>query len=156
MAPESEHISYVHELAGHHIAVGPEGSTTELSARTALKAAGLNIANTALENYSFSASVDSVLNGKLDAVHSFAGIPVHSLTDLASQTPCRLLEYTDEELQKNSCSQPLLRPRHRPSRYLSGTNQDAENLRNQMPSLRGRIHGRTAGLHHHQDSRRIP
>ena len=64
MAPESEHISYVHELAGHHIAVGPEGSTTELSARTALKAAGLNIANTALENYSFSASVDSVLNGK--------------------------------------------------------------------------------------------
>lgn len=46
------------------------------------KAAGLNIANTALENYSFSASVDSVLNGKLDAVHSFAGIPVHSLTDL--------------------------------------------------------------------------
>ena len=27
MAPESEHISYVHELAGHHIAVGPEGST---------------------------------------------------------------------------------------------------------------------------------
>ena len=155
MAPESEHISYVHELAGHHIAVGLEGSTTELSARTALRAAGLNIANTALENYSFSASVDSVLNGKLDAVHSFAGIPMHSLTDLASQTPCRLLEYTDEELQK--FLQPaLLRPRHRPSRYLSGTNQDTENLRNQMPSLRGRIHGRTAGLHHYQDSRRIP
>ena len=107
MAPESEHISYVHELAGHHIAVGPEGSTTELSARTALKAAGLNIANTALENYSFSASVDSVLNGKLDAVHSFAGIPVHSLTDLASQTPCRLLEYTDEELQKILAASPF-------------------------------------------------
>lgn len=107
MAPESEHISYVHELAGHHIAVGPEGSTTELSARTALRAAGLNIANTALENYSFSASVDSVLNGKLDAVHSFAGIPVHSLTDLASQTPCRLLEYTDEELQKILAASPF-------------------------------------------------
>ena len=107
MAPESEHISYVHELAGHHIAVGPEGSTTELSARTALKAAGLNIANTALENYSFSASVDSVLSGKLDAVHSFAGIPVHSLTDLASQTPCRLLEYTDEELQKILAASPF-------------------------------------------------
>lgn len=89
MAPESEHISYVHELAGHHIAVGPEGSTTELSARTALKAAGLNIANTALENY------------------SFAGIPVHSLTDLASQTPCRLLEYTDEELQKILAASPF-------------------------------------------------
>ena len=75
----------------------------------------LNIANTALENYSFSASVDSVLNGKLDAVHSFAGIPVHSLTDLASQTPCRLLEYTDEELQKflqpaPSTSAPLSQP----------------------------------------------
>lgn len=73
----------------------------------ALKAAGLNIANTALENYSFSASVDSVLNGKLDAVHSFAGIPVHSLTDLASQTPCRLLEYTDEELQKILAASPF-------------------------------------------------
>ena len=85
----------------------PEPFRTELSARTALKAAGLNIANTALENYSFSASVDSVLNGKLDAVHSFAGIPVHSLTDLASQTPCRLLEYTDEELQKILAASPF-------------------------------------------------
>ena len=106
MAPESEHISYVHELAGHRIAVGPEGSTTELSARMALKAAGLNVSNTAFENYSFTASVDSVLNGKLDAVHSFAGIPVHSLTDLASQTPCRLLKYTDEELEKILASTP--------------------------------------------------
>lgn len=156
MAPESEHISYVHELAGHHIAVGPEGSTTELSARTALKAAGLNIANTALENYSFSASVDSVLNGKLDAVHSFAGIPVHSLTDLGQPDALPPCWSTLTKNCKNSCSQPLLRPRHRPSRYLSGTNRDTENLRNQMPSLRGRIHGRTAGLHHHQDSRRIP
>ncbi len=107
MAPESEHISYVHDLAGHSIAVGPEGSTTELSARMALKAAGLSAANTDLENYSFASSVDSVLRGTLDAVHSFAGIPVHSLCELSSKTPCRLLKYTNEELDKILDSTPV-------------------------------------------------
>lgn len=106
MAPESEHLFYVHDLAGHHIAVGPEGSTTELSARIALKAAGLNSSNTDMQNCSFAASINSVLNGTLDAVHSFAGIPVHSLTELSEQTPCRLLRYTEDELKKILNSTP--------------------------------------------------
>ena len=106
MAPESEHLFYVHDLAGHRIAVGPEGSTTELSARIALKAAGLNSSNTDMQNYSFASSIRSVLNGTLDAVHSFAGIPVHSLTELSEQTPCRLLRYTEDELQKILSSTP--------------------------------------------------
>ena len=54
MAPESEHISLTFmNSPDTTLPSDQKGSTTELSARTALKAAGLNIANTALENYSF-------------------------------------------------------------------------------------------------------
>ncbi len=84
-----------------------------------------------LKNYSFSASVDSVLNGKLDAVHSFAGIPVHSLTDLASQTlpPGSTLTKNC----KKFCSQPL----HTRATVPAGTYPgQTETLKpsNQMPS----------------------
>lgn len=126
MAPESKKITYVHELSGHRIAVGPEGSTTELSARMALKAAGLNAANTAMENYSFSSSVDSVLRGTLDAVHSFAGIPVHSLSELSSKTPCRLLKYTDEELDKILASTPVYVRATVPTGTYTGQTEDLE------------------------------
>lgn len=107
MAPESEPLFYVHDLAGHRIAVGPEGSTTELSAQIALNAAGLNSSNTDMQNCSFAASINSVLNGTLDAVHSFAGTPVHSLTELSEQTPCRLLRYTEDELKNILSSTPV-------------------------------------------------
>lgn len=126
MAPESEHISYVHELAGHRIAIGPEGSTTELSARMALKAAGLSAANTDLENHSFTSSVDSVLRGTLDAVHSFAGIPVHSLCELSSKTPCRVLKYTKDELDKILSSTPVYIRAIVPAGTYTGQTEDLE------------------------------
>lgn len=98
IAPESLGIEYVHELLGKRVAVGPEDSTSELSARVALAAVGLTADNTALENQGLGSGGVALLNGELDALQGFAGIPVKGLSDLAEQTPCRVLRFTEEEL----------------------------------------------------------
>lgn len=98
IAPESLGIEYVHDLLGKRVAVGPEDSTTELSARVALAAVGLSAENTTLENQGLGSGGEALLNGELDALNGFAGIPVKGLSDLAERTPCRLLRFTDEEL----------------------------------------------------------
>lgn len=98
IAPKSLGFEYVHELLGKRVAVGPEESTSELSARVALAAVGLTANNTTLENQGLGSGGVALLNGELDALQGFAGIPVKGLSDLAEQTPCRLLRFTDEEL----------------------------------------------------------
>jgi TRAP transporter TAXI family solute receptor len=98
MAPRSLGIEYVHDLLGKRVAVGPEDSTTELSARVSLAAVGLTTGNTTLENQGLGSGGEALLNGELDALNGFAGIPVKGLSDLAEQTPCRLLRFTEEEL----------------------------------------------------------
>lgn len=100
MAPTDKNVSYVHDLAGLRIAIGPKGSTTEYSARIALDASGITSDNSALVNYGIGSGSENVLNGQLDAIHGFAGIPIGGLTELAESTPCRLLLYTPEELSE--------------------------------------------------------
>ncbi|WP_164997158.1 TAXI family TRAP transporter solute-binding subunit [Clostridium minihomine] len=91
---------YVHDLLGKRVAVGPEESTTDLSARIALQVVGINSENTQLQNYGIGSGSRALKEGTLDAVHGLAGIPVKSMRDLAQQVPCRLLSYTDEEINE--------------------------------------------------------
>lgn len=100
MAPDSGNIIYVHDLKGKRIAVGPQGSTTELSARIALETVGLNPSNTTFENYGLGSGGIEVERGTIDALHGFAGTPINGLTQLADAIPCHLLKYTDQELKR--------------------------------------------------------
>lgn len=98
MAPDSLGVEYVHDLLGKRVAVGPEDSTTELSARVALNVVGINSENTTLKNQGLGTGAAALKSRELDALHAFAGIPVKGLSDLALQEPCHLLRFTDEEL----------------------------------------------------------
>ena len=100
MAPDALGITYVHELIGKQISVGPKDSTTELSARTALAALGLNETNTAFQNYGLGSGGYEIEKGNVDAIHGFAGIPIAGLTQLSEKVPSRLLKYTGEELDQ--------------------------------------------------------
>ncbi|MEA4933910.1 MAG: TAXI family TRAP transporter solute-binding subunit [Lawsonibacter sp.] len=93
-------VTYVHDLLGKRVAVGPESSTTELSARTALQVVGIDSTNTTLANYGLGSGCTAVEAGELDAVHGMAGIPISAMQKLAATEPCRLLLYTDEELDE--------------------------------------------------------
>ena len=99
MAPESAGLTYVHDLNGKSAAIGPQGSTTDLSARIAIDVVGLGSSTTLVNSGLGSGSV-AVREGKLDAVHGFAGVPISGLTELAESVPCRLLKYTPAELKK--------------------------------------------------------
>lgn len=99
IAPVSLGAEYVHDLAGKRIGMGPQESTTELSARTALAVLGLDRDGTKLVNCGLGDGARMVQQGELDAIHGFSGAPVGGLTELAQQEPCRLLRYTQEELQ---------------------------------------------------------
>ena len=100
MAPSSEGLRYVHELAGRRVVIGPQGSTTDLAARIALQTAGITSSNTTLENFGLGYGSQEVMKGNMDAVHGFAGIPIYGLTELAQAVPCRVLKYTPKELEK--------------------------------------------------------
>ena len=107
MAPDSGGLTFVHDIAGRRAAVGPQGSTTEAVARTALEAAGVTDSNATLLNYGLGSGSRAVTLGELDAVHGFAGIPISGLTELAQSVPCHLLTYTKEELSEIISSNPF-------------------------------------------------
>lgn len=98
LAPSSLGIEYVHDLKGKRIGIGPQASTTEISARIVLEATGIDQNNTTLENCGLGSGSESVKNGTLDAVHGFAGIPISGLSELAEEIPCTVLKYTSDEL----------------------------------------------------------
>lgn len=98
LSPSSLGIRYVHDLRGKRIAVGPQDSTTESSARIAMEAAGVNQNNTTLVNSGLGSGSEEVKAGTLDAVHGFAGIPISGLKELAEEMPCTVLQYTSDEL----------------------------------------------------------
>ncbi len=100
MAADTSGLVYVHDLLGRKVSIGPQDSTTEASALMALQVLGIDSVNTRLAHYGLGSGSDALGQGTVDAVHGFAGIPVKSMADLARAQPCRLLLYTDEELDR--------------------------------------------------------
>lgn len=97
-APSSLDISYVHDLKGHSLSIGPQDSTTELAAKIALDTMDINDKNTELQNCGIGSGAELVAKGELDAVHGFSGAPPGGLSELTDTVPCTILKYTDEEL----------------------------------------------------------
>ena len=100
IAPADSPAAYVHDLGGLRLGVGPQDSTTELSARTAVELLGLDTRKAQLVNCSLEDGARQIAGGSLDALHAFAGVPARSLTWLTQQESCRLLPFTDEELSR--------------------------------------------------------
>ena len=98
IALDSLGVEYVHDLVGKHVGVGPQESTTELSARTAVEVLGLDQGGTQLVNCGLGDGARMVGQRELDAIHGFSGAPVGGLMELAQEQPCTLLKYTPEEL----------------------------------------------------------
>lgn len=91
-------ISYVHDLKSMKIGVGPQNSTTELSARIALQSMDINQENSEFTICGIGSGASAVKKGTLSAIHGFAGVPVSGLTELADSVPCTVLKYTEQEL----------------------------------------------------------
>lgn len=98
--PSSLKLTYVHDLKGYSLSVGPQDSTTELAAQIALDVMGINEENTNLQNLGIGSGAAIVANGEMDAVHGFSGIPTSGITELTNTIPCTILSYTESEITK--------------------------------------------------------
>ena len=100
VALKSSGLTYIHELLGKRVAVGPAASATENATLAAFDAMGIDSSNTSLENLGLGAGADSVGDGILDAAFGFAGLPIGGQLNLAATKEIQVLDMTQEEIDK--------------------------------------------------------
>ena len=97
---KSSGLTYIHELLGKRVAVGPAASATENATLAAFAAMDITKDNTSLENLGLGDGADSVGDGILDAAFGFAGLPIGGQLNLAATKEIQVLDMTQEEIDK--------------------------------------------------------
>lgn len=100
VALKSSGLTYIHDLLGKRVAVGPAASATENATLAAFAAMGITKDNTSLENLGLGDGADSVGDGILDAAFGFAGLPIGGQLNLAATKEIQVLDMTQEEIDK--------------------------------------------------------
>ena len=100
VALKSSGLTYIHELLGKRVAVGPAASATENATLAAFGVMGIDSSNTSLENLGLGDGADSVGDGILDAAFGFAGLPLGGQLNLAATKEIQVLDMTQEEIDK--------------------------------------------------------
>ena len=100
VALKSSGLTYINELLGKRVAVGPAASATENATLAAFGAMGIDSSNTSLENLGLGDGADSVGDGILDAAFGFAGLPIGGQLNLAATKEIQVLDMTQEEIDK--------------------------------------------------------
>ena len=100
VALKSSGLTYIHDLLGKRVAVGPAASATENATLAAFGVMGIDSSNTSLENLGLGDGADSVGGGILDAAFGFAGLPIGGQLNLAATKEIQVLDMTQEEIDK--------------------------------------------------------
>ena len=100
VALKSSGLTYIHDLLGKRVAVGPAASATENATLAAFAAMDITKGNTSLENLGLGDGADSVGDGILDAAFGFAGLPIGGQLNLAATKEIQVLDMTQEEIDK--------------------------------------------------------
>ena len=100
VALKSSGLTYIHDLLGKRVAVGPAASATENATLAAFAAMDITKDNTSLENLGLGDGADSVGDGILDSAFGFAGLPIGGQLNLAATKEIQVLDMTQEEIDK--------------------------------------------------------
>ena len=100
VALKSSGLTYIHDLLGKRVAVGPAASATENATLAAFAAMDITKDNPSLENLGLGDGADSVGDGILDAAFGFAGLPIGGQLNLAATKEIQVLDMTQEEIDK--------------------------------------------------------
>ena len=100
VALKSSGLTYIHDLLGKRVAVGPAASATENATLAAFAAMDITKDNTSLENLGLGDGADSGGDGILDAAFGFAGLPIGGQLNLAATKEIQVLDMTQEEIDK--------------------------------------------------------
>lgn len=91
-------LTYIHDLLGKRVAVGPAASATENATLAAFEVMDITKDNSSLENLGLGDGADSVGDGILDAAFGFAGLPIGGQLNLAATKDIQVLDMTQEEI----------------------------------------------------------
>ena len=100
VALKSSGLTYIHDLLGKRVAVGPAASAPENATLAAFAAMDITKDTTSLENLGLGDGADSVGDGILDAAFGFAGLPIGGQLNLAATKEIQVLDMTQEEIDK--------------------------------------------------------
>ena len=90
VALKSSGLTYIHDLLGKRVAVGPAASATENATLAAFDVMGIDSSNTSLENLGLGDG----------AAFGFAGLPIGGQLNLAATKEIQVLDMTQEEIDK--------------------------------------------------------
>ena len=88
-------ITKIADLKGRRVSIGAEGSGTELNALQILEAYGMGYTDINVDHLGFSASVNALEDGKIDAFFCTAGVPTPAISQLAASGSAHLLSIGD-------------------------------------------------------------
>ena len=122
-------LEAVGDLAGARVSLGPEESTTELTARTVLGHAGVD-ADTGLDAVAmpFEEAAAALEAGEIDAAFAVGPLESPAIEALASSVDIRLLNIEPEVQEAVIAERSSLSPHYVPPFAYSGQDEDAETL----------------------------
>ena len=137
VALKSSGLTYIHDLLGKRVAVGPAASATENATLAAFAAMDITKDNTSLENLGLGDGADSVGDGILDAAFGFAGLPIGGQLNLAATKEIQVLDMTQEEIDKVLAGNAAYIQTTIPAGTYTGQDNDANTFGSRLRSVQG-------------------
>lgn len=102
-------IKNIEDLKGKRIAVGDQGSGTEVNARTLLEGFGITYDDVTVDYLGFSEAADGMKAGKIEAAFFSSGLPNSSLMELEQGLDLQLVTIDQNKLKKIIQSKPYFK-----------------------------------------------
>ncbi|WP_201557814.1 TAXI family TRAP transporter solute-binding subunit [Psychrobacter sp. 72-O-c] len=100
VATQDSGIKNIEDLKGKRIAVGDQGSGTEVNARTLLEGFGLTYDDVEVDYLGFADAADAMKAGKIEAAFFSSGLPNSSLLELEQGLDLQLVTINQDTLGK--------------------------------------------------------
>ncbi len=109
VASQKSGIKNIEDLKGKRIAVGDQGSGTEVNARTLLEGFGMTYDDVEVDYLGFAAAADAMKAGKIEAAFFSSGMPNSSLLELEQGLDLQIVTINQDTLTKIIASKPYFK-----------------------------------------------
>lgn len=109
VASQKSGIKNIEDLKGKRIAVGDQGSGTEVNARTLLEGFGITYDDVKVDYLGFADAADAMKAGKIEAAFFSSGLPNSSLLELEQGIKLQLVSINQDKLKKIIESKPYFK-----------------------------------------------
>ena len=99
-------IKTIEDLRGKRIAVGDQGSGTEVNARTLLEGFGITYDDVTVDYLGFAEAADGMKAGKIEAAFFSSGLPNSSLMELEQGVDLQLVSIDQDKLKEIIATKP--------------------------------------------------